>query len=70
VKYLRRRKDGGPDELPDPNIIPDAGLHRDNVFLTSMNVEDHEILRTSHGQPGGTSDKEFSYMENRNIGLP
>ena len=48
VKYLKRgRKDG--DGLPDPNVAPDASLHRDNVFLTSMNVEDHEILRTTGG---------------------
>ena len=46
VKYLKRgRKDG--DGLPDPNVVPDASLHRDNVFLTSMAVEDHEILRTT-----------------------
>jgi hypothetical protein len=45
IKYLRRKKEGE-DELPDPNIIPDASLHRDNVFLTSMNVEDHEVLRS------------------------
>ena len=62
VKYLRRRKEGD-DELPDPNMIPDAGLHRDNVFLTSMNVEDHEILRqnTNPTVGGAKSDKEFSY---------
>ena len=45
IKYLRRKKDGE-DELPDPNIIPDASLHRDNVFLTSMNVEDHDVLKS------------------------
>jgi hypothetical protein len=45
IKYVRRRKQ--PDALPDPEVIPDASLHRDNVFLTSMNVEDHDVLRTT-----------------------
>ena len=28
-------------------MLPDPSLHRDNVFLTSMNVEDHDVLRTT-----------------------
>lgn len=50
VKYVRRawKEPGGP--LPDPDAPPDAGLHRGNVFLTSMNVEDHEILRLAEQQ--------------------
>ena len=46
IKYVRRGKPGL-DQLPDPDIIPEVNLNRDGVFLTSMNVEDHEILRTS-----------------------
>ncbi len=44
VKYVRRTWKRT-QELPDPEAMPDAGLHRGNVFLTSMNVEDHELLR-------------------------
>lgn len=45
VKYVKRGLRN--NELPDPEIIPEVNLNRDNVFLTSMNVEDHEVLRTS-----------------------
>ena len=33
--------------LPDPEIIPEANLGRDNTFLTAMNVENNDILQTS-----------------------
>ena len=60
IKYVKRARKDGDGQLPDPNVLPDASLHRDNVFLTSMNVEDHEILRMTGGQkplaPGAMPD--------------
>lgn len=50
VKYVRRAWKEPGAALPDPDATPDATLHRGNVFLTSMNVEDHEILRLAEQQ--------------------
>lgn len=61
IKYVRRGKPGL-DQLPDPDIIPEVNLNRDGVFLTSMNVEDHEILRTSKQK--NDIHKRGNYAEN------
>ena len=49
VKYLKKsnialRNDAS---LPNPEIIPEVNLHRDKTFLTAMNVENNDILRTT-----------------------
>ena len=65
IKYVRRRKQPGMDnQLPDPEVLPDPSLHRDNVFLTSMNVEDHDVLRTTRqtNLRGGEHREEDSAM--------
>lgn len=52
------------NQLPDPEVLPDPSLHRDNVFLTSMNVEDHDVLRTTRqtNLRGGEHREEDSAM--------
>ena len=45
IKFVKKAWTKPQSILPDPDQAPDASLHRGNVFLTSMNVEDNEILK-------------------------
>jgi len=49
VKYLKKSKRALRNDasLPNPEIIPEVNLHRDRTFLTAMNVENNEVLRTT-----------------------
>ena len=46
-RYPRKRPLLQGAALPDPEVIPEVDLHRGRTFLTAMNVEDHEALRTT-----------------------
>lgn len=45
------------DELPDPEVIPDASLHRDGTFLTSMDVANTRMFKQYRTQKKNKSPK-------------
>jgi len=50
IKYLKKYQSKklpiGSNELPDPEVIPEVNFHRGHTFLTAMNVEQHDALKT------------------------
>jgi hypothetical protein len=49
IKRGKRRNNTLNQTLPDPEIVPDGDLNRDNTFLTNMNVAGHDIFRKTGG---------------------
>jgi hypothetical protein len=47
IKRGKRRNNTLNQTLPDPEIVPDGDLNRDNTFLTNMNVAGHDIFRVT-----------------------